>query len=192
MKKLFSTILVLGLLWCTASYSNIIMQDLIDALVDTNKPKSIKVANSLKAIDNNDKSYDLVIRKANLDINDAKNIANAIKKIQQNNGPKLHTISMSFNENLKDEGIITLLNHLPLTTSVIAFVECGITDEAGQAIIDWSTKTNNLNGIYIEGNNFSKDMEEKFEKLRTDNPSLTVLSEWASEEFKEMVKKTFN
>jgi len=191
MKKLLG-IVVLGLLWCTASYSNIIMQDLIDALVDTNKPKSIKVANSLKAIDNNDKSYDLVIRKANLDINDAKNIANAIKKIQQNNGPKLHTISMSFNENLKDEGIITLLNHLPLTTSVIAFVECGITDEAGQAIIDWSTKTNNLNGIYIEGNNFSKDMEEKFEKLRTDNPSLTVLSEWASEEFKEMVKKTFN
>ena len=191
MKKILG-IIVLGLLWCTASYSNIIMQDLIDALVDTNKPKSIKVANSLKAIDNNDKSYDLVIRKANLDINDAKNIANAIKKIQQNNGPKLHTISMSFNENLKDEGIITLLNHLPLTTSVIAFVECGITDEAGQAIIDWSTKTNNLNGIYIEGNNFSKDMEEKFEKLRTDNPSLTVLSEWASEEFKEMVKKTFN
>ena len=184
--------MVMSLLWCSTSYSNIIMQDLIDALVDTNKPKSIKVANSLKAIDNNDKSYDLVIRKANLDINDAKNIANAIKKIQQNNGPKLHTISMSFNENLKDEGIITLLNHLPLTTSVIAFVECGITDEAGQAIIDWSTKTNNLNGIYIEGNNFSKDMEEKFEKLRTDNPSLTVLSEWASEEFKEMVKKTFN
>ena len=191
MKKLLG-IIVLGLLWCSTSYSNIIMQDLIDALVDTNKPKSIKVANSLKAIDNNDKSYDLVIRKANLDINDAKNIANAIKKIQQNNGPKLHTISMSFNENLKDEGIITLLNHLPLTTSVIAFVECGITDEAGQAIIDWSTKTNNLNGIYIEGNNFSKDMEEKFEKLRTDNPSLTVLSEWASEEFKEMVKKSFN
>ena len=182
----------MSLLWCSTSYSNIIMQDLIDALVDTNKPKSIEVAKNLKSIDINDKSYDLVIRKANLDINDAKNIANAIKKIQQNNGPKLHTISMSFNENLKDEGIITLLNHLPLTTSVIAFVECGITDEAGQAIIDWAAKTNNLNGIYIEGNNFSKDMEEKFEKLRTDNPSLTVLSEWASEEFKEMVKKTFN
>ena len=99
---------------------------------------------------------------------------------------------MSFNENLKDEGFIIILNYIPLITSVIAFVEYRITDEAEQAIIDWSTKTNNLNGIYIEGNNFSKDMEEKFEKLRTDNPSLTVLSEWASEEFKEMVKKTYN
>ena len=71
-------------------------------------------------------------------------------------------MSMSFNENLKDEGFITILNYISLTTSVIAFVEYGITGEAEQAIIDWSTKKNNLNGIYIEGNNFSKDMVEKF------------------------------
>jgi len=191
MKKLLG-IMVLGLLWCTTSYSNIIMQDLIDALVETNKPKSIEVAKNLKSIDINDKSYDLVIRKANLNIQDAKNIANAIKKIDQNKGPKLDTISMSFNEGLKDEGVITILNLIPKTTSVIAFVECGITDKAGQAIIDWAATTNNLNGIYIEGNTFSKEMEEKFEKLRVDNPRLTVLSTWASESFKEMVKKSFN
>jgi hypothetical protein len=191
MKKLLGVI-VLGLLWCSASYANIIMQDLIDALVETKKPKSIEVANNLKSTGDNDKSYDLVIRKANLNIKDAKNIATAIKKIDQNKGPQLGTISMSFNEDLKDEGVITLLNHIPLTTSVIAFVECGITDKAGQAIIDWAAKANNLNGIYIEGNDFSKDMEKKFEKLRVDNPRLTVLSEWASEEFKEMVKKSFN
>ena len=191
MKKLLGVI-VLGLLWCSASYANIIMQDLIDALVETKKPKSIEVANNLKSTGDNDKSYDLVIRKANLNIEDAKNIATAIKKIDQNKGPQLGTISMSFNEDLKDEGVITILNHIPLTTSVIAFVECGITDKAGQAIIDWAAKANNLNGIYIEGNDFSKDMEKKFEKLRVDNPRLTVLSEWASESFKEMVKKSFN
>ena len=191
MTKLLGVI-VLGLLWCSTSYANIIMQDLIDALVETKKPKSIEVANNLKSTGDNDKSYDLVIRKANLNIEDAKNIATAIKKIDQNKGPQLGTISLSFNEDLKDEGVITLLNHIPLTTSVIAFVECGITDKAGQAIIDWAAKANNLNGIYIEGNDFSKDMEKKFEKLRVDNPRLTVLSEWASEEFKEMVKKSFN
>ncbi|MDC3369614.1 hypothetical protein OAW31_01980 [Candidatus Pelagibacter ubique] len=191
MTKLLGVI-VLGLLWCSTSYANIIMQDLIDALVETKKPKSIEVANNLKSTGDNDKSYDLVIRKANLNIEDAKNIATAIKKIDQNKGPQLGTISMSFNEDLKDEGVINLLNHIPLTTSVIAFVECGITDKAGQAIIDWAAKANNLNGIYIEGNDFSKDMEKKFEKLRVDKPRLTVLSEWASEEFKEMVKKSFN
>ena len=191
MKKLLGVI-VLGLLCCSTSYANIIMQDLIDALVETKKPKSIEVANNLKSTGDNNKSYDLVIRKANLNIKDAKNIATAIKKIDQNKGPQLGTISMSFNEDLKDEGVITLLNHIPLTTSVIAFVECGITDKAGQAIIDWAAKTNNLNGIYIERNDFSKDIEEKFEKLRADNPRLTVLSTWASESFKEMVKKSFN
>jgi len=134
----------------------------------------------------------LVIRKANLTLEDAKNITNAIDKINQNNGPKLHTLSMSFNKDLKDDGVIAMLNQIPKTTSFVAFVERGITDRAEQAIIDWASKTNNLDGIYIEGNTFSKNMEAKFEKLRTDNPQLTVLSEWASEEFKEMIKKTYN
>src|SRR5210317_2536661 len=193
MKK-FLWIIVLGLLWCSTSYANIIMQDLIDALVETKKPKSIEVANNLKSTGDNDKSYDLVIRKANLNIKDAKNIAKAIKKIDLNDGPKLHTISMSFNDNLKDEGVIAILNQLPKETSVIAFVECGITDKAGEAIIKWANlkEVKNLNGIYIEGNSFSKEMEQKFDQLRAKNPNLTVLSEWASESFKEMVKKSYN
>jgi hypothetical protein len=185
-------ILVLGLFWSDVSYSNMIMQDLIDVLVETKKPKSIEVAKALKLISTNSKSYDLVIRKANLNLEDAKKIANAINIVDQKKGPKLHTISMSFNQELKDDGVIAMLNKIPKTTSVIAFVECGITDKAGQAIIDWASKANNLDGVYIEGNTFSKNMEAKFEKLRTDNLNLTVLSEWASEDFKEMVKKTFN
>ena len=191
MKKLL-VIIVLGLLWNNVSYSNVIMQDLIDVLVETKKPKSLEVAKTLKSINAKEKFYDLVIRKANLNLEDARNIANAISRVEKNNGPKLHTLSMSFNQELKDEGVIAILNQIPKTTSVIAFVECGITDKAGQAIIDWATKTNNLDGIYIEGNTFSKSMEARFEKLRNDNPKLTVLSEWASDEFKEMVKKSFN
>ena len=190
MKKLLA-IIILGLLWNNVSYSNVIMQDLIDVLVETKKPKSIEVAKTLKSINAKEKSYDLVIRKANLNLEDARNIANAISRVEKNNGPKLHTLSMSFNPELKDEGVIALLNQIPKTTSVIAFVECGITDKAGQAIIDWAAKTKSLDGIYIEGNLFSKSMEAKFQKLRNDNPQLTVLSEWASDEFKEMVKKSF-
>ena len=191
MKK-FLAIIVLSLLWSNISYSNIIMQDLINVLLETKKPKSVEVAKALKSISANSKSYDLIIRKANLNLEDAKKIANAINRVDQKKGPKLHTISMSFNQDLKDDGVIAILDQIPKTTSVIAFVECGITDKAGQAIIDWAFKANNLDGIYIEGNTFSKIMEAKFEKLRIDNRNLTVLSEWASEDFKEMVKKTFN
>ena len=190
--KKFLAIIVLSLLWSNISYSNIIMQDLINVLLETKKPKSVEVAKALKLISANSKSYDLIIRKANLNLEDAKKIANAINRVDQKKGPKLHTISMSFNQDLKDDGVIAILDQIPKTTSVIAFVECGITDKAGQAIIDWTFKANNLDGIYIEGNTFSKIMEAKFEKLRIDNRNLTVLSEWASEDFKEMVKKTFN
>ena len=190
--KKFLAIIVLSLLWSNISYSNIIMQDLINVLLETKKPKSVEVAKALKSISANSKSYDLIIRKANLNLEDAKKIANAINRVDQKKGPKLHTISMSFNQDLKDDGVIAILDQIPKTTSVIAFVECGITDKAGQAIIDWAFEANNLDGIYIEGNTFSKIMEAKFEKLRIDNRNLTVLSEWASEDFKEMVKKTFN
>ena len=190
--KKFLAIIVLSLLWSNISYSNIIMQDLINVLLETKKPKSVEVAKALKLISANSKSYDLIIRKANLNLEDAKKIANAINRVDQKKGPKLHTISMSFNQDLKDDGVIAILDQIPKTTSVIAFVECGITDKAGQAIIDWAFKANNLDGIYIEGNTFSKIMEAKFEKLRIDNRNLTVLSEWASEDFKEMVKKSFN
>jgi hypothetical protein len=190
--KKFLAIIVLSLLWSNISYSNIIMQDLINVLLETKKPKSVEVAKALKSISANSKSYDLIIRKANLNLEDAKKIANAINRVDQKKGPKLHTISMSFNQDLKDDGVIAILDQIPKTTSVIAFVECGITDKAGQAIIDWAFKANNLDGIYIEGNTFSKIMEAKFEKLRMENRNLTVLSEWASEDFKEMVKKTFN
>ena len=190
--KKFLAIIVLSLLWSNISYSNIIMQDLINVLLETKKPKSVEVAKALKSISANSKSYDLIIRKANLNLEDAKKIANAINRVDQKKGPKLHTISVSFNQDLKDDGVIAILDQIPKTTSVIAFVECGITDKAGQAIIDWAFKANNLDGIYIEGNTFSKIMEAKFEKLRIDNRNLTVLSEWASEDFKEMVKKTFN
>ena len=190
--KKFLVVIVLSLLWSNISYSNIIMQDLINVLLETKKPKSVEVAKALKLISANSKSYDLIIRKANLNLEDAKKIANAINRVDQKKGPKLHTISMSFNQDLKDDGVIAILDQIPKTTSVIAFVECGITDKAGQAIIDWTFKANNLDGIYIEGNTFSKIMEAKFEKLRIDNRNLTVLSEWVSEDFKEMVKKTFN
>jgi hypothetical protein len=146
--KSFFFIIVFTLSLFNISYANIVMQDLIDVLVQTNKQKSLEVAKNLKELNQNAKTYDFVIRKANLDIVDA--IAEAIKKIDLNDGPKLHTISMSFNDNLKDEGVIAILKQIPKETSVIAFVECGITDKAGEAIIEWANlkEVKNLNGIY--------------------------------------------
>jgi hypothetical protein len=191
MKRLLG-IVALSFLWCSPSYAEFVMQDLISVLIETKKIKSIEVAKHLQSITSTDKTYELVIRNSNLSLEDAKNIAEAIDKVSKNDGPKLSTLSLSFNQDLKDEGVIEILSKIPKTTPVIAFVECGITDKAGQAIIDWALENKEINGIYIEGNTFSSSMEAKFEKLRVNNPQLTILSKWVSEEFKEMVKKTFN
>ncbi len=77
MKK-FLAIIFLSLLWSNISYSNIIMQDLINVLLETKKPKSVEVAKALKSISANSKSYDLIIRKANLNLEDAKKIASEL------------------------------------------------------------------------------------------------------------------
>ena len=53
------------MLWSNSGYSYV-MQDLIETLEETKKPKSIEVAETLKSINAKEKSYDLIIRKANL------------------------------------------------------------------------------------------------------------------------------
>ena len=157
---------------------------LIAALTKIDKPKSLKVAKELTSSNN---SYDLIIRRANLDVLDANKISNAIEKISHQKGPLLQRISMSFNKDLKDEGIIKILNVLPTTTSTIAFVECGITDIGGQKIIDWAYNQKAIKQIYLEGNFFSKNIINQFMKLKKDKPDITMIIEWPSEGFKKMV-----
>ena len=52
-KKILGMIAI-GLLWCTASFSKIIMQDFIDVLIVIKKPKSVEVAKTLKSVGIND------------------------------------------------------------------------------------------------------------------------------------------
>ncbi len=160
------------------------LSHLIAALTKIDKPKSLKVAKELTSTNN---SYDLIIRRANLNILDAIKISNAIEKISHQKGPLLQRISMSFNKDLKDEGLIKILNALPDSTSAIGFVECGITDIGGQKIIDWAYKNKGIKQIYLEGNFFSKQIINKFMKLKNDKPDISMIIEWPSEEFKKMV-----
>ena len=83
--KSFFFIIFFTLSLFNVSYANIIIQDLIDVLVQTNKQKSFEVAKTLKELNQDAKTYDFVIRKANLNTIDAKNIGEAIKKIDLNN-----------------------------------------------------------------------------------------------------------
>ena len=99
---------------------------------------------------------------------------------------------MSFNKNIKDKGLNLILNVIPSTTKILAFVECGLTDTGALKIIEYAYKNKNLNQIYLEGNFFSQSIQNKFNKLKIDRPHLTIISQWPSETFKEMVRKNYN
>ena len=86
---------------------------LITSLTEINKPKSLRVAKELKSLKNNDNSYNLIIRRANLNSLDAKIISKAIEKIKNNDGPLLDKISMSFNKDITDDGLGYILEVLP-------------------------------------------------------------------------------
>ena len=165
---------------------------LVNALIEINHPKALKVASDLEKIKKDIKTYNLIIRKADLDFNDIKKIAEAIKQVQKSKGPDLITLSMSFNKNIKDKGLNLILNVIPDTTKILAFVECGLTDTGALKIIEYAYKNKNINQIYLEGNFFSKSIQNKFNKLKIDRPQLTIISQWPSETFKEMVRKNYN
>jgi len=100
-------------------------------------------------------------------------------------------LSMSFNENIKDDGLKLILDAVPDTKKVLACVECGLTDNAALEIIDYANKNKNINEIYLEGNFFSESIQNKFEKLSFKKPNLTIISQWPSQDFKKLVKKNF-
>ena len=127
---------------------------LVNALIEINHPKALKVASDLEKIKKDIKTYILIIRKADLDFNDIKKIAEAIKKVQKSRGPHLITLSMSFNKNIKDKGLNLILNVIPDTKKILAFVECGLTDTGALKIIDYAYKNKIINQIYLEGNFF--------------------------------------
>jgi hypothetical protein len=63
----------------------------------------------------------------------------------------LHTISLSFNEDLRDESILLTLDSKPKTTRLMASVECSLTDKAAEIKIHWACEAKNLQGLYFEG-----------------------------------------
>ena len=143
------------------------------------------MALDLSLTNNNLKTYDF-IQKGNLGYSDIKKIAIVINKIKIKNNPYLKILSMSFNQNLKGEGLDLILNVIPKSIKVLAFVECGLSNWGALRIIGYVYK------IYLVENSFTVNTQREFKKLKIDRHYLTIISGWPSKEFKEMVKKNYN
>jgi single-stranded DNA-specific DHH superfamily exonuclease len=152
-----------------------IINPLINALRLTNNPVSNKVAETLLSLKNSESSYDLHLRNADLNYNQIKSIAEAIKTVHENGGPSLQSFSMSYNSNLGDEGVLILVKNLPQTITEIGLVNCGIGDKGGEALIRWSTNAKQLRWLCVEENIFSNDIKDRLRKLGQESSDLLVV-----------------
>jgi hypothetical protein len=152
-----------------------IINPLINALRLTNNPVSNKVADTLLSLKNSESSYDLHLRNADLNYNQIKSIAEAIKTVHENGGPSLQSFSMSYNSNLGDEGVLILVKNLPHTITEIGLVKSSIGDKGAEALIKWSTNAKHLRWLCVEENIFSNDIKVRLRKLGQERSDLLVV-----------------
>jgi hypothetical protein len=148
---------------------------LINALRLTNNPVSNKVAKTLLSLKNSESSYDLHLRNADLNYNQIKLIAEAIKTVHENGGPSLQSFSMSYNSSLGDEGVLILVKNLPQTITEIGLVKSGIGDKGGEALIRWSANAKQLRWLCVEENVFSNDIKDRLRQLGQERSGLLVV-----------------
>ncbi len=148
---------------------------LIDALRSTNKPVCNKAAIKLLSLPDNLANYDLHLRSADLSTEEIQRIADAIKAVHAANGPALQSFSMSYNANLKDGGVLNLVQTLPATLTEIGLVGCGIGDAGGEALMKWATEAPKLHWLCVEQNPFSEATKHRFYKFGQARSGLLVV-----------------
>lgn len=156
-------------------YSMKSLNTLIETLKSINHPVCLQAANTLAALKSGDQSYDLHLRRADLNKQDVNFISEAIGLTHANSGPSLQSFSMSYNDKIGNEGILNLLKVLPSSVTEIGLVQCAISDEAGKALISWAEKAPRLHWLCVEKNLFSKRMKQKFIALGNQRNGLLVV-----------------
>ena len=106
----------------TAEEKPMIINHIVDALRSTNKPVCEAVASKLSRLEDNNAKFDLHLRSAGLNNDEVKRIATAIKAVHDEGGPSLQSFSMSYNNNLRDEGVLSLVKSLPPTLTEIGLL----------------------------------------------------------------------
>lgn len=147
------------------------LNDLIKALQNTEKDVCLRAANRLTSLGGAPATFDLHLRHANLDDNDAINIADALS----NSSVTLGSFSASFNPGLQEHGAIALINSLPKTVAEIGMVGCGLSDESGKVLLDWAGRAVTLRMLCVEQNHFTTEMRQKISDLCKNKDGLMVV-----------------
>ena len=159
-----------------AQKPKMIIKTLIDTLGAINKPVCDQAASKLLSLNVNQSSYDLHLRHADLNLNEIKLIAAAIKTVDANQGPALKSFSMSYHPNLEDEGVFVLVNTLPATVTELGLVNCGLGDPSAAALMIWAAKASNLHWLCVEENAFSDKVKDRLKQLGEQTKGLLVVT----------------
>ena len=151
------------------------MGALISALRSIGNPVCLVSASRLAALDPNITSFDLHLRSAGLDAEDARILADALRETNEFSGPGLRSFSASYNPALTDAGVVALAEAFPTTMAELGLVGCSIGDEGGLAILSWARTAVGTRMICVEANNFSADMKTGFIQLSRERSSLLVV-----------------
>jgi hypothetical protein len=77
----------------------------------------------------------------------------------------LESFSFSYNKSLGDVGMISLVKKLPTSLREVGFVDCGISEKGGIALLNWIKLNHKIEMVCIEGNDFSSMLQDKFRDL---------------------------
>ena len=148
---------------------------LIDILKSTNNPVCVSAAATLLLLKDNQSGYDLHLRSANLNNVEVARIAEAIKTTHDAGGPSLRSFSMSYNQQLSDEGVLSLVKTLPSTLTEIGLVGCGIGDKGGEALMAWASGAPKLHWFCVEQNAFSNQVKARLIEFGKQRSGLLVV-----------------
>ncbi len=141
-----------------------------DILLDIGTPECIEKVMVLEKNSPNRTNYQF--RSLGLKSTDVQKICPVFQK---DHSPSITSVSFSYNPELGDKGASILVKSLPLSIQEIGFVDCGIMDEGGLAILNWVKQVPNLKMICIEQNNFSQKLKSEFRTFAKDNPNILVV-----------------
>ena len=123
----------------------------------------------------NRSNYDLHLRSANLSSAQIERIAEAILAVHRQDGPALHSFSLSYNTHVKDQGMLSLVKMLPPTVTELGLVQCGIGDLGGEALVAWASGAPKVHMLCVEQNAFSTAIKAKLVKLGRERPGMLVV-----------------
>jgi hypothetical protein len=148
---------------------------LIKGLRDTKNLICMQEADRLEKISNKNNNYYLHLRSAGINLYNAQLIATSLRKTHQNYKLFLDSFSISYNTSLNNKGLKVILESLPGHIKELGIVGCRFDDYAGDLIISFLTRCDDLTIVCVENNEFSNFMKRKIKNTLDHLPYCKVV-----------------